>query len=160
MFGGMAGSQMGRPALYILPEIGHRFSPSVTPTMTMKSYLAFAVIGFLALFAPAAHAQSTNAKQSSVEWPGRKSDGSVLLPNMWSLKPAGRQVDLGDFPVNIAVHPKGRFAAILHCGHGPHEIVIVDVVQAALISRTKVEEAFYGLEFSRDGGRIYCSGAS
>ena len=58
---------------------------------------------------------------------GSAADGSVLLPNQWSLRPAGRQVALGDFPVNIAVHPDGGIAAVLHCGHGPHEIVVVDL---------------------------------
>ena len=27
---------------------------------------------------------------------------------MWSLRPAGVQVDLADFPVNIALHPDGK----------------------------------------------------
>ncbi len=35
----------------------------------------------------------------------RASGWVVLLPNQWSLRPAGRQVPLGDFPVNIAMHP-------------------------------------------------------
>src|SRR5690349_12856009 len=38
-------------------------------------------------------------------WPGKRPDGSVLLPNQWSLRPVGRQIELGDFPVNIAAHP-------------------------------------------------------
>ena len=97
---------------------------------------------------------------TKVELPGMRADGSVLLPNRWSLRPAGRQVDLGDFPVNIAVHPEGRFAAVLHCGHGAHEIVVVDVNTAKAVSRTPVNEAFYGLEFSHGGGRLYCSGSS
>ncbi|MBI3875614.1 MAG: YncE family protein, partial [Verrucomicrobia bacterium] len=92
-------------------------------------------------------------------WPGRKPDGSVLLPNMWSLRPAGKQVDLGDFPVNVAVHPDGRFAAVLHAGHSAHEVVIVDLAEAKVASRVKIEEAFYGLEFSHGGNRIYASGA-
>ncbi|HYG36189.1 MAG TPA: phosphoesterase, partial [Clostridia bacterium] len=50
-------------------------------------------------------------------WPGKKSDGSVLLPNQWSLRPVGQQIDLADFPVNIALHPGGRFAAVLHAGY-------------------------------------------
>jgi len=64
---------------------------------------------------------------SKIELPGQRADGSILLPNQWSLRPAGRQVELGDFPVNIAVHPDGRFAAVVHCGYGPHEIVVVNV---------------------------------
>src|SRR6266542_6347805 len=56
------------------------------------------------------------------EVPGARSDGSVLLPNQWALRPVGKQVLLGDFPVNIAVHPSGRFPGVLHCGHGQNEI--------------------------------------
>ncbi|MBI4324802.1 MAG: hypothetical protein HY674_06005, partial [Chloroflexi bacterium] len=40
----------------------------------------------------------------TVDLPGARPDGSVRLPNQWSLRPVGRQVLLGDFPVNIAVH--------------------------------------------------------
>src|SRR5436189_1407536 len=99
------------------------------------------------------------AKTSHAELPGQSSDGSVLLPNQWSLRPVGKQILLGDFPVNIAVHPGGRFAAILHCGNGTHEIVVVDLKEDKIISRAVVNEAFYGLTFSADGKTIFCSGA-
>src|SRR5215212_2035916 len=61
------------------------------------------------------------------EVPGARSDGSVMLPNLWSLRPVGRQIALGDFPVNIAVSPNGRFAAALHSGNSDNEIFIVDL---------------------------------
>jgi YVTN family beta-propeller protein len=83
----------------------------------------------------------------------------VLLPNQWSLRPVGKQVEMGDFPINIAVHPGGRFAAVLHSGYGAHEILVVDIPAAHVVSRTAVHEAFYGLEFSKDGRRLFCSGA-
>jgi YVTN family beta-propeller protein len=66
---------------------------------------------------------------------------------------------LGDFPVNIAVHPQNRFVAVLHSGYGRHEITVVDVPAGKVIGEFPVEESFYGLEFSRDGKTIYCSGA-
>lgn len=92
--------------------------------------------------------------------PGRQADGTTLLHNQWSLKPAGRQVPLGDFPVNCAVHPAGKYAAVLHCGHGTHEIRVVDVAQGKVVATQPVREAFYGLAFSADGKTLYCSGAS
>jgi len=91
--------------------------------------------------------------------PGPRGEGVVQLPNMWSLHPVGRQVVLGDFPVNIAVHPDGKFAAILHSGHGQHEIVIVEIASGRVISRVSLDESFYGLAFSSDGKSIFCSGA-
>jgi len=95
------------------------------------------------------------------EVPGARGDGSVMLPNQWLLRPVGRQILLGDFPVNIAVAPNGRFAAVLHCGNSEHEIVIVDLKTNSLgiISRAAVSEAFYGLTFSADGKQLFCSGA-
>lgn len=95
----------------------------------------------------------------TTRWPGAQPDGSILLPNMWSLQPAGTQIPLGDFPVNIAVHPSGRHAAVLHAGHGAHEIVLIDIPAARVVQRIKIEEAFYGLEFDSAGKRLYTSGA-
>ena len=120
-----------------------------------RSALRLLVCGWLA-----AASAFAAANHQPGEWPGRKADGSVLLPNMWSLRPAGVQIELGDFPVNIAMHPDGRFAAVLHAGYGTNEIIVVDVPAAKIVSRTKVNEAFYGLEFSHSGARLYCSGAS
>ena len=91
--------------------------------------------------------------------PGPRSDGSILLPNLWSLRPAGKQVALGDFPVNIAVHPSGKWAAILHSGDSEHEIITVEIPAGQIVSRAPIEESFYGLTFSPDGTKIYCSGA-
>lgn len=99
------------------------------------------------------------ASVASVDLPGQRADGSVLLPNQWSLRPVGRQVTLGDFPVNIAVHPSALYAAILHSGHGDHEIATVDLATAKTVSRVRVPEAFYGLAFAADGTRLFCSGA-
>jgi len=107
-----------------------------------------------------AAAATRTSDRTEIVWPGRKADGSVQLPNQWSLRPVGEQIELGDFPVNIAVHPGGRFAAVLHCGYGPHQILCVDLVGLKVASRTRVNEAFYGLEFSGDGKNLYCSGAS
>src|SRR4051812_19674832 len=59
--------------------------------------------------------------------PGVRPGGEVLLPNQWSLRPAGKQVALGDFPVNLALHPDGHSLAVLHAGYGTHEVVLVDL---------------------------------
>ena len=53
------------------------------------------------------------------------------------LRPAGRQVEVGDFPVNIAMHPEGKFAAILHCGYGQHEIKILDTAATTVFEDLK-----------------------
>lgn len=110
--------------------------------------------------APDSSPKSSGPARVSVEIPGAREDGSVLLPNQWSLRPAGRQVALGDFPVNIAMHPNGQFAAVLHCGYGQHEVVVLRVATGKIVSRTPIEIAFYGLAFARDGKSLYVSGAA
>jgi DNA-binding beta-propeller fold protein YncE len=94
-----------------------------------------------------------------VTWPGQQPDGAMLLPNMWSLKPAGKQVLLGDFPVNIAIHPSGRWAAILHSGNGQNEVIVVHLADGVIVSRIPIEESFYGIAFTSNGDGLFCSGA-
>ncbi len=121
----------------------------------IRTGLAVALAGLAIL--PAARAGTTNA---TAQWPGRQADGSMLLPNGWSLRPAGRHVELGDLPVNVAVHPDGKYAAVLHAGYSQHEVILVDLAAGTVAARTNLAETFYGLVFSRDGRKLYCSGSS
>src|SRR3954451_8220754 len=101
----------------------------------------------------------TNAKtKPQVAWPGMTSAGTVLLPNGWSLKPAGRQTRLGDLPVQIAVHPSEPVLAILHAGYGEHEVVTVDAGTGRVIGRVAMPETFAGLVWSADGKQLYAGG--
>src|SRR5262250_1420565 len=84
-------------------------------------------LALLATAACSSTARRTSGTAPEAELPGKKPDGSVLLPNQWSLRPAGKQIELRDFPVNVAVHPGGRFAAVLHSGYSAHLVAIVDL---------------------------------
>jgi sugar lactone lactonase YvrE len=48
---------------------------------------------------------------------------------------------------------------VLHCGNSVNEIVILELPAGRLLARAAVEESFYGLTFSPDGSRLFCSGA-
>src|SRR5262249_19287784 len=61
--------------------------------------------------------------------------------------------------INIALHPGGRFVAVLHCGYSAHQVTIVDLLKGEAISHAPLTQSFYGLEFSHDGSRLFCSGA-
>jgi YVTN family beta-propeller protein len=128
-----------------------------SPTRPKPDYAA--VPQAAAGVSPSFSQSGTTSGTLPIEWPGAKPDGSVLLPNHWSLHPVGKQVELGDFPINVAVQPGGRFAAVLHSGYSAHEIVVVDIPTGQVASRSHLKEAFYGLEFSPDGRHLYCSGA-
>jgi YVTN family beta-propeller protein len=123
-----------------------------------------AAVGLYALAAPgqppAKDPPPAASKPLERVLPGLQRDGFVQLPNQWSLKPAGRHLEVGDFPVNIAVHPTGEFAAVLCAGFGPHEVVIVDLnpERTRMVSRVQVPQAFYGLTWSNDGRQLFASG--
>ena len=123
-----------------------------------KSFAWILIFGLLAL-AACSSGRLRPIQARNIDVPGQQADGAMRLPNQWFLSPVGKQIVLGDFPVNIAVHPGGKFAAILHCGNGQHEITVIEIESGKLISRAGIEEAFYGLAFSKDGKTIFCSGA-
>jgi DNA-binding beta-propeller fold protein YncE len=93
-------------------------------------------------------------------WPGVQPDGSVRLPSTWSIRPVGTQVQVGDFPVNLALHPSRKWLAVLHAGHGTHEIHMVDLQEKKVQVRSRVTlpQTFQGLAFSPDGKTLYASG--
>ena len=93
-------------------------------------------------------------------WPGLQRDGSVVLPNQWSLHPVGQQVLVGDFPVNIAMHPDGVYAAVLHSGYGQHDVRILEVKSGRVLSTLALEELYYGLVWSPDGKQLYVGGGA
>src|SRR5262249_35319272 len=89
-------------------------------------------------------------------------DGYMQLANQWRLRPAGRQVELGDFPVNVAAHPDGQFVAVLHAGYREHEVVVLDLKtnpnRPKVVSRATLDQTFYGLCFAPDGKTLFASG--
>ncbi len=110
----------------------------------------------------AANAQGharTSCSKKPITLPGVEADGAVRLPNSWSIKPAGKQIELGDFPINIALHPSGKWAAILHAGYGEHEVVIVDLTakKERVKSRVVIDQTFGGICFV-GGHRLYVGG--
>jgi YVTN family beta-propeller protein len=123
-------------------------------------FVGLALVLGSAVLLPVLRADNPKAKEAPVPrmLPGVQAGGTTLLPNGWSLRPAGKQIPLGDFPVNLALHPNGRWLAILHAGAGDHEIAIVDLKKQKIVSRVIIDQAFYGLCFTPDGDYLYASG--
>ncbi|XZE42775.1 bifunctional YncE family protein/alkaline phosphatase family protein [Pirellulaceae bacterium SH467] len=97
--------------------------------------------------------------QSPIKLPGIQNNGQTLLPNGWSLKPVGEQLALGDFPSLIRISPDGKFAAILHTGYGAHEVRMVDTTTKKQVSSIVIDQAFYGMRFSKTGDTLFVTGA-
>jgi DNA-binding beta-propeller fold protein YncE len=91
-------------------------------------------------------------------WPGLTRSGDVLLPNGWSLRPAGTQTPLGDFPIAIAEHPSAPVLAILHAGYGEHEVFTLDTKTRQVLGRVSIPETYGGIVWNADGTRLYVGG--
>lgn len=126
--------------------------------MIRRTSIFIPALAVLCLLGPMFSATVGREKPSVRQLPGLQPDGEVLLPNQWSLRPVGKQIDLGDLPVNIAMHPKAPWAAILHSGFAKHEIVVIDTKTGQVKSRTGLPVSFYGLCFDPEGKRLFASG--
>ena len=94
-----------------------------------------------------------------IQLPGLKPTGETLLPNGWSLKPVGEQIEMGDFPSHIELSPDGKVVAVLHSGWGTHEVRLVRLSDRKAISSVTMDQTFCGLDFSADGKQLFVSGA-
>jgi DNA-binding beta-propeller fold protein YncE len=77
----------------------------------------------------------------------------VLLPNGWYLSPAGKQIDIGDFPLNLDISPDGRYALVTNNGQGKQTIAIVDIASWSVVQSLPVMRSWLGLRFYDNGKR-------
>lgn len=91
--------------------------------------------------------------------PGKKNN-AVLLPNGWSLSPAGRSLPLGDLPLNIAVSASKKWIAITNNGQSTQSLQLIDVKNEKLIAETVIPKSWYGLKFSNHDKYLYASGGN
>ena len=81
----------------------------------------------------------------------------VMLPNGWSLTPAGRSLNVGDLPLNIAVSASGALMAVTNNGQGTQSIQLIDPKRETVLHSIEIPRSFYGLKFSRDEKSLYAS---
>lgn len=82
----------------------------------------------------------------------------VLLPNGWSLTPAGKNLSIGELPLNMALSRSGKYLAITNNGQSTHTIDLIDVEKETRIDSIVIAKAWYGLAFGRDDQFLYASG--
>ena len=92
--------------------------------------------------------------------PGRQSSGATLLPNGWRIAPAGRHVQIGDLPLNMAPSVDGRFLVITNNGWAHPTLTVFDTKNEQVLARVSVDNAWLGLAWSPDGSHLYSAGAA
>src|SRR5882672_1839381 len=120
-------------AMMPLYRAASRWHNRPVPMRHLQCLLVTAGISGLVGCSSVDRAQTSASRQAPLQLPGIQEDGAVRLPNQWFLRPVGKQIVVGDFPVNLALHPGGKFAAVLHCGNGPNEIVVLEIPGGRLV---------------------------
>jgi len=94
----------------------------------------------------------------SVDRPGARPDGSILLPNNWVLTPAGEQIPVGDLPLAMAMTPDDKWLLVANNGYADQYVSVIDVANRSEVHRIPMEESWLGLAFNQDASRLYVSG--
>ncbi len=84
----------------------------------------------------------------------------VLLPNGWSLTPVGELLPLGDLPLNIAISPSKKLAAITNNGQSDQTLQLLDIKKGIILDSVIIAKSWLGLTFSDDGNYLYASGGN
>ncbi|MBX6312572.1 MAG: bifunctional YncE family protein/alkaline phosphatase family protein [Isosphaeraceae bacterium] len=95
--------------------------------------------------------------QDQPRYAGRTERG-FLLPNGWTITPAGDQVILTDLPLNIIPLADGRHALVATSGFNAHELSLVDLVQKKVVAKETVRQSWYGLALDEKAGKVWWSG--
>jgi len=84
----------------------------------------------------------------------------VRLPNGWSISPAGKQIRLGDLPLNIAVSKSKKWAAVTNNGQSTQTLQLIDTKQEKVVDSVVVSTLWGGLAFSTDEKYLFASGGN
>lgn len=85
---------------------------------------------------------------------------TATLPNGWSLSPAGKQIPVGDLPLNIAISPDMKYAAVTNNGQSTQSIQLINIHEQRLLDTYKVGKSWLGLAFGDKGKSLYVSGGN
>lgn len=121
----------------------------------MKRALYLALILIIVLQLPGSAGQK---QETPRRLPGGSAQAGYLLPNGWSLTPAGEQIEVGDLPLALVLHPDGRHLLVSNNGYGTQSIDVIDVSTRKIVSQAEVDMAWLGLGTSQDGSMVYAGG--
>jgi DNA-binding beta-propeller fold protein YncE len=91
--------------------------------------------------------------------PGATED-QTLLPNGWSIAPAGKHVAVGDLPLAMVESADGRYVIVANNGYQKPTLTVVDLRRLSVTQRVPLDSAWLGLAWHPDGKRLYCSGSA
>jgi YVTN family beta-propeller protein len=81
-----------------------------------------------------------------------------LLPNGWTLTPAGKHVELTDLPLNIMPLADGKHALVATSGFNKHQLSLVDLESCKMVDQQTVKQSWFGLALAPEQNKVWWSG--
>jgi YVTN family beta-propeller protein len=81
-----------------------------------------------------------------------------VLPNGWTVSPAGKQVPLRDLPLNIIPLADCSHALVATSGYNTHQLSLIDLVGQDQIAIERVRQSWFGLAVSAREDKVWWSG--
>ncbi len=103
-----------------------------------------------------AHSSSTQG-QEPPKYVGASSKG-FLLPNGWTLSPAGEHIALTDMVLNILPLADNHHALVATGGYNAHELSLIDLDSRKVIDHQSVRQTWFGLAATPAGDKIWWAG--
>ena len=128
--------------------------------MTRLRFALFPLVMVIAAFLGIAVSALPDREDRPPTWPGVRGRGVTLLPNGWRIAPAGRSIQVGDFPLSMVASADDRYVIITNNGWSKPTLTVVDVAQRFVRMRVPLEHAWLGLAWNPDGTKLYSSGAA
>ena len=92
-------------------------------------------------------------------FPGPTKDGGFLLPNGWTLTPAGQHAVTTDLPLNIIPLKDNQHALVASSGFNSHDLMLVNIVgEPKIVAKMTNRQSWYGLATNADESKIWWSG--
>lgn len=101
-----------------------------------------------------AHAQRQPEQK---RFAGQTKEG-FLLPNGWTLTPAGEQITLTDMPLNIVPLADGQQVLVASSGYNQHELCLISLADKKIKSREKVRQSWFGLALNGEQNKVWWAG--
>ena len=84
---------------------------------------------------------------------------ATVLPNGWTVRPAGALTSLGDMPLHMAFDHSGKWIAVTNAGYAPPSVSIIEAASGRVVDTQSLEGVFYGVAFAPDDSTLYVSTA-
>ncbi len=87
-----------------------------------------------------------------------KTERGFLLPNGWTITPAGDQLGTTDMVLDVKLTPDGKHALVGSSGYNAHELIVVDLATKQIVDKETVRQSWFGLALDPETGKVWWSG--